>query len=356
MTPRNNRRKRGSKLILVSEDPPSPIIFLQRNIRADTRLTVFKQEFHLHSSGRKYHSNYFRKFLDSVDKQPAPANATFKYDYRSVIDEDGSWALMPAVEEVTDELLALVDQPEEEIECFRKLLCAIHTKSYTIQDTDQLSRLTRLADYYCALPVVSGTLTGALLRSPMFTILKSGKKDAGCECQKEARTLLVLTRKLRHQLLFKECLIHTVTSWDNDTTPPEDPIKQDKELHNLVMLKLGALYASIAKAQQGILAAAFRDCDVTCGLSIGDADFDLNDVTHSVRFFRKFNCTVSDPEHYPNFDDANTTNTIISLLKNNLTLDWTGDEPGEEGIYKRSFLCTDIEDDEYPWDLEEIDW
>ncbi|TGO29395.1 hypothetical protein BPAE_0015g00390 [Botrytis paeoniae] len=170
MAQQKKKRKYNENLTPEQQEPPSPIIFLARGLKADTRFTVFRQKFHLHSSGLKHHSNYFRKFLDSADKQPAPASALFKYDYRSVVDEDGSWALMPGLDspEITDQQIALVDGHEEEIEAVRKLLCAIHSKNYRIETADELKRLTRLADYYCTLPVVSATLTGALFKSRIF--------------------------------------------------------------------------------------------------------------------------------------------------------------------------------------------
>lgn len=43
----------------------------------------------------KLHSNYFRKFLDSADKPNAPATALFKYNYTTVVDDDGIWAVEP---------------------------------------------------------------------------------------------------------------------------------------------------------------------------------------------------------------------------------------------------------------------
>lgn len=48
---------------------------------------------------------------------------------------------------------------------------------------------------------------------------------------------------------------------------------------------------------------------------------------------------------------------MFSLIKNNLTLGCSLQDPGKvDGIFEKTFLCTEIEDDEFPWDLEEIDW
>lgn len=45
------------------------------------------------------------------------------------------------------------------------------------------------------------------------------------------------------------------------------------------------------------------------------------------------------------------------LLKNNLTLGCTGEIPGrKDSVFEHTFLCTEVEDDEFPWDMEEMDW
>lgn len=135
--------------------------------------------------------------------------------------------------------MTLVDGFEEETEALRKLLCAIHSKKYRIETADELKRLTRLADYYCTLPVVSGTLTGALFRSSMFE--SSGSRyDAAvdCKCHDDSVSLLLLARKLRHGLLFRECLIHTVGRWDSLPDIEKRQIEEDPKLYTLVQTNL----------------------------------------------------------------------------------------------------------------------
>lgn len=108
------------------DDTNSPIVFSQPGLKPDTRLTVFDQEFHVHSIILKLKSAFFRKFLDSPDKaltnetiantgsgqvpttsSVAPASAPnstsetitgwkgveFKYDWISKVDADG-WHLV----------------------------------------------------------------------------------------------------------------------------------------------------------------------------------------------------------------------------------------------------------------------
>ena len=73
-----------------------PIVFKSPGLKPDVRLTVFDQEFHVHSTLLKLYSAFFRTYLDSADKAPAPSSAVFRYEYVSVIDEDGTWGLEAA--------------------------------------------------------------------------------------------------------------------------------------------------------------------------------------------------------------------------------------------------------------------
>jgi len=67
-------------------------------VNTDVRLRVFDVEFHVHSTILKLHSAFFFKFLDSADKRPADtvAPGSFKYEWITKIDEDGSWSLVDA--------------------------------------------------------------------------------------------------------------------------------------------------------------------------------------------------------------------------------------------------------------------
>lgn len=56
--------------IAVRPQEKRPIVFRWPGLNSDTRLTVFSQEFHVHSVLLKLHSAFFRKFLDSPDKVP----------------------------------------------------------------------------------------------------------------------------------------------------------------------------------------------------------------------------------------------------------------------------------------------
>ena len=73
---------------------PEPIVFTPPGLDSDMSIEVFKQIFHVNSMVLKSHSQFFRNFLDSPDKATAPDSATFRYDWVTQIDQDGTgWAL-----------------------------------------------------------------------------------------------------------------------------------------------------------------------------------------------------------------------------------------------------------------------
>ena len=71
-----------------------PVVFDLPGYKVDTALQVFETNFQLHSTILRIHSRFFRTFLDSADKTPAPTNSTFQYEYDTVVDADGkTWGL-----------------------------------------------------------------------------------------------------------------------------------------------------------------------------------------------------------------------------------------------------------------------
>ncbi|MCC9493065.1 BTB/POZ domain-containing protein, partial [Campylobacter jejuni] len=76
----------------------------QGRTKPDVRLCVFDAEFHVHSEVLKFHSQFFRAFLDSPDKVGTPASFdVFKYTWVTKMDDDGKgWSLVAAGSEGTE--------------------------------------------------------------------------------------------------------------------------------------------------------------------------------------------------------------------------------------------------------------
>jgi hypothetical protein len=88
----------------------------------------------------------------------------------------------------------------KETKLFEILSRATYSQPYQVDDVSQFLRLTELAEYYLALPILSRTLDGALINSPDFCNLICGN----------ASRLFVAAAKLRNALLSRECLIWVV--------------------------------------------------------------------------------------------------------------------------------------------------
>jgi hypothetical protein len=81
---------------------------------------------------------------------------------------------------------------------FHDLLEVIYRQYFFLYSTDQLDRITKLADYYCALPVLSKALSGTLLDSHNFMLYIAS----------DAFSLIKIAAKLQSSILFRECVIH----------------------------------------------------------------------------------------------------------------------------------------------------
>lgn len=88
----------------TSDGIPQPLVFNAAGFQPDVSLMVFDQDFHVNSVVLKLYSAYFRKFLDSAEKN-GPLSGQFAYKYTTVVDPDGMWALEP-VAKVPTTLLA----------------------------------------------------------------------------------------------------------------------------------------------------------------------------------------------------------------------------------------------------------
>lgn len=93
------------------------------------------------------------------------------------MDGDGTWGLEAVQNIKSSQTTANVlsadfgqrdDLEYTEIFTFEGLLHAMYREAYEVYSASELKNLVRLADFYCALPVVSSSLDGVLLSNPMF--------------------------------------------------------------------------------------------------------------------------------------------------------------------------------------------
>ncbi|TVY73408.1 hypothetical protein LSUE1_G008359 [Lachnellula suecica] len=346
------------------ETVPKPSIkFIARDPRAklDLRIQVFAQEFLVHSDVLKANSAFFRTFLDSPEKTPAPPSAPFRYEYVSVEDSDGTWGLEVAgknsgqtktstevkvkgAAKQRDSLVKFVKK-RQEIIAFERLLCAIYHKPYILNVWSELERVVRLADFYCAVPAVSDSMDGVLFRSPMLIDMISDK----CE------EILKMAHKLHHPALFREALVHVVSgrpgcSSNFDDVPDLVRVITDAQvrlnLKRTQVLKETFWAARLDKSINEKVFAALREWN--------DPSLDWSaSVCRNIQ-------TTWPPTFFGGQDDRPSV-ALKELLANNLALTRYGSEGSvviEAGVgtYKDKFLCTSIEDHELPWNSAAGDW
>jgi hypothetical protein len=95
-------------------------------------------------------------------------------------------------------------EQSKEMRTFEKLLSAIYLEPYQIYSIAQLENLTEMADYYCALRVVSCTLHAALFEQSWL----------GDALRKEPCRALIAATALRNKTHFKERLMLCVGPWN----------------------------------------------------------------------------------------------------------------------------------------------
>jgi hypothetical protein len=239
-------------------------------------------------------------------------------------------------------------------EMFEKLLSSVYLRPYSIDSILELTDLTDMADYYRMLPIVSHTLSNALLDSQEF--IKQINTNP-CVVFKAAA-------KLRHKVLFREALVWVVADWKFPA------FKEDGELLNPRLRQVArCVYGEIAtmvsrstsKIMDGFLAAGCTEWLESFGKGVIDPQkeehWDACDLYLSDRpalSLPKFFQNIVYNDDLP-YDVSIDPLYLSDLLRNNLVLDQAGRVAGE-GDEKDCFLCAKIEDEDLPWDPEEHDW
>lgn len=217
---------------------------------------------------------------------------------------------------------------------FEKLLLAFYGRPYTIEFFVEFHTMVQMAEDYCALPALSASLSGALFHSPKF------RSNIGHFSTK----LLGLAIKLRHEVLFRECLVHVLGPWKK----PRYKAIFNPNLYNIAQAAYNKMCADLVSCQQEI-------SHIIC-------EWPPNEVTRQTWEILKLTDQgdgISMPAYYAALQKSldilcygKSFPTLERLLSNNLVLD----PFGETGVdnYTDFFLCgTDVE---LPWNQTESDW
>ncbi|TGO24344.1 hypothetical protein BPAE_0105g00100 [Botrytis paeoniae] len=300
--------------------------------KVDVKLLVFDREIHCHSLMLKLGSAYFRKFLDSADKPPASANATFKYEYVTIQDTSD---YVPSLE-VASKVEGRGDKPVDTGSdhwyiAVKHMTDCMYGKSFTLTSFDDINFLAKVADFYGALSVVSRTLDTVFFRSPKF--IERIPDNAG--------SLLKIAYQLRNRTLYKECMIHVAGRWKSDPCISED----DMDLRIRVLVAFGSICDKLNTANHKLIKLI--------------ATFRLDHKMHQELRSFVFRSSPSLAVYYRYFHDEHYSGEIneilTKVLTSNLILDPSKLGAGQ-GKFKDYFLCAEITDKELPWDEEEEDW
>ncbi|EPE24746.1 hypothetical protein GLAREA_08599 [Glarea lozoyensis ATCC 20868] len=321
-------RPRKKQKLEVDNEPENkpPIVFKFKGFELDTKLTVFSQEFHVHSSVLKVNSIFFRTFLDSADKKKSDVSAAGKFRYKWItqIDDDGEgWHFVcdNAKNKVNSTIPSTYKDFNRQEHFFHTIMRAIHGLPYNIKGWADIECLTDLADYYGALRSVSAGLGSATLTVPnLFESLK-----------KEAFKVLPLAIKLRNENLFRDCVIWCMGPYDN---PQRRKIK-DENLRAVVK-KISERLDERVREVEARITEYFPKTGRKVSRSYPSYFLDKSE---SMAY------EIGKGEHSAVFGD---------ILKNSLIL-----QPElEAGDYEADnyFLNVKLTAEDIPWDTKEVDW
>ncbi len=224
---------------------------------------------------------------------------------------------------------------------FGTLLRAMYNRPYTIDNVKSLQTIFQLADFYCALPVLSAGLTGALISGKMFSASGNETSSIYDKFAEESEGLIVIAKKLRHKLLFEECFVHVVSRWEgNKKTFIEHP-----DIRLLVDNAYGQLCRKVTLIHSQIMASSkYFD-----GL-LGGAHAE---PTYNAIFFRSILERIGGNPSAWNPERRELKLKLDEILISELVLDRTSIQAGK-GTFQY-LLCTKIAEEDLPWDLKEVD-
>ncbi|TVY44769.1 hypothetical protein LSUB1_G000600 [Lachnellula subtilissima] len=318
----------------ISPAAMKPLIFSMPDFTPDTRLRVFGQDFHVHSSFLKLHSAFFRTFLDSPEKGLPATSCGFRYEWVTEVDKDDTWSLVWAGSTeksgTVSDVGKFTGDQNAEISAFTIVIQAIYNWRFIIRSPAQLCVATKMADYHCTLPSLSKSLYVAFGRSREFCDSPlPGMYDIADGPVEQPKYLMIKDKKLKQLAALAH---HSIC---RQVLSTQQHLSQE-------IVKLDPEYTMIYQKQE-------------LGIMVANISGNSGEVP-SIRL----------PSLYRQLVDGALGNELEGLLQNNLALypaaiglisiSFT-DKPGDWNTWCDDyFLCLEIEDDELPWDVNEQDW
>jgi len=338
-----------------------PIKFTVPGGDPDASIKIFHQEFQVHSKALTRKSTVLRRELAFAKSAPTRRGNRLTYEWVTTINADGSWYLTPCskisknvrnlspafnnaklIRSLFQSGGIFVGDMDEEITAFNKFLCVIYSWPFTIHGLPQLKLLVKLADFYKILLALSAH--AAFYVSPLLAE----------ECFNHPVEILELAVKLRHPVLYRECLTQCMAPWDK----PRYLQITDQTIRTIAETFHRRITRLIAQAQRDLLRdlaalePSLRKFDSNMpwtGLSIATNG---SQILVLPSFYEKcYECPISDAGM--EFKEA-----LKLAVEKRLQSGITDDK--EKKLGKESYfdmpLYLEIDDKELPWDSREKSW
>jgi len=204
--------------------------------------------------------------------------------------------------------------------------------------------MTEFADYYCAVRHLSRTLATAFLSSPAFVQ----------QIQDHHFDILPLAAKLRHAVLFRECLFWLVSDW---TRANGNVAKiKGRKLQKIAQNAFNAVAAKVSRVQHRMMAEIWQSPEkssraVQSIKHVKTTVYDARSSSKVVCLPSILASVRSDGLAWP----ANCRELVGDLLRNHSVLVHTDCIPGT-GEMSNRLLCAVVDDEDLPWDVKEEDW
>lgn len=228
----------------------------------------------------------------------------------------------------------------EKIWSFHVLLSAMYNMRYGFCQFPAFVRTVDLAEIYGALPLLSRTLDGALLRSPAL-----------CSAiRQHPASLINIATKIRHAALFKDCLITLLG-------PHSDPLYLkvcfDRNILNIAQRAYGETRNQVSQ----LMAYALGEIAEADPMTSSTFDSLKSQFpVHFPHFLREFETAVREGK----IEGGITLSKCMQLeqlLSNKLELSREYRRPGSDDTEDSdTFLSARIENRDLPWDLDELEW
>jgi len=238
-----------------------------------------------------------------------------------------------------------------EIIAFGNLLCAMYNRPYKLRCINDLRSLVRVADFYCALPIVSNTITAAILESQILLHANRSWEDFHGHIYSE---LLVLAKKLRNPYLFRICFVHVVALFCPDPVTKDIFLAQDMQLNCLVLSQYGLVCSLKQRVHQILLRELFSGKLNPADLELPEHLVALMKYTLPRAFYVRLHDMVYNEISGSGLGDLE--HALNDLLVNNLPPSGLSGGPQDRADKEDEFYCAKIKDEDLPWDPEETDW